>query len=80
MQNEWQPISNCPLILNGIMSENFLCWDGDEIFIAAYYDYDYTHIFMEVHPVKAYKGWLNFNNEIVNPTHWMPLPQPPEGD
>ena len=23
------------------------------------------------------KGWIDTNGEVWNPTHWMPLPEPP---
>lgn len=43
-----------------------LAWDGEEVHIA------------EWHPALIFGGdWYIAEDEVIDPTHWMPLPAPP---
>ena len=72
--NEWQPIETAPKDGRLILATNdfggmVLCWWGK----------DYND--------ESYEGWLSGDGDgystglyysPLNPTHWMPLPKPPE--
>jgi hypothetical protein len=71
----WQPIETCPKPpKTGEYSIPFLVWDGDNIVVATCFSYTNTHKLFCV----ADSYGFNEDGEIPNPTHWMPLPEPPK--
>jgi hypothetical protein len=62
--SEWQPIETAP------KGKRFLCndssYDGEWLCIAEFED---GHIVN-----------TDYRRGVVNPTHWMPLPTPPENN
>jgi hypothetical protein len=73
-QLEWQPIETAPkdgtyLLLNTRYSEIVIGWFGKDL------------------NIENYNGWLygdgdgystGYYYNPINPTHWMPLPKPPQ--
>lgn len=69
-ERKWQDIASAPKdgtdiivfdVLSGRGGVGFFGWDGD-----AYDD-----------PVPPFQVFISFNESCETPTHWMPLPQPP---
>jgi hypothetical protein len=71
-ERSWQPIETAPKD-----GTRILLWDTDEVVIAKWDDIS----------TGGAKGWqiavvnmhsnLNYYEAAYNPTHWMPLPEPP---
>lgn len=69
---EWQPIETAPK-------------DGREILCGRFTDEKdkfngkiNVDWYRQPHHGKGYIGWGRFNPKYWPPTHWMPLPKPPE--
>ncbi len=70
----WQPIETVPrdgrkiLVLGGFFDTDDQCYGMENNEETGY-------------PVNAYKyGFVIDGGYIANPTHWMPLPEPPTGE
>jgi hypothetical protein len=71
---DWQPIETAPKD-----GTRILLWDTDEAVVAKWDDIS----------MGGAKGWqiavvkligdVNYYEATFNPTHWMPLPEPPRG-
>lgn len=59
----WQPIATAPKD-PGL---NAIAWDGEDVF----------HAWLECDG-GSNRRWWRMDGEPMNPTHWMPLPWPPE--
>lgn len=81
--SEWQPIETAPMDGTSV----FVYVRGDSLYPTAaayksrqYFEKEYGDAeYME-------EGWYwdfgyptDFHEEVINPSHWMPLPAPPEG-
>jgi hypothetical protein len=62
---EWQPIETAPKDGQHIILALSEGWIG-----VGYYDDD---------PEFSSLGWVVFGSGQQQPTHWMPLPEPPKG-
>ena len=66
--SEWQPIETAPK--NG---NPFICWNGKEMLIL-----NQPKGCSLGRWEKSGKNWFGGFIRFDNPTHWMPLPPPPE--
>ena len=66
---KWQPIEKAPY------NEPILIYDGKMICVAVKRIWD-KQIYWECVGATGYE----FENDFNAPTHWMPLPDPPEAD
>jgi hypothetical protein len=67
--SEWQPIKTCPRSsVPVLIAVAHLRWVGE----AVYYEDDHGWWEANTHPTDAHDG------QIHNPTHWQPLPEPPQ--
>lgn len=66
---EWQPIETAPKDGTRVLAAN----SGGAAWVAHFRDASEPPTYKE--------GWTRFNCSDVgwSPTHWMPLPKPPEG-
>jgi hypothetical protein len=64
---EWQPIETAPT--NG---KQFICWNGEEMLIL---NKPKGHALGRWEKIS--KKWTGSFVRFDNPTHWMPLPPPP---
>lgn len=68
--NEWKPIETAPKDT----LDNILVSNGDRVFVAWYDDVDDQDSYWSDATVgDRYDGRI-----IPQPTHWMPLPEPPQ--
>ena len=65
MAGEWQPIDTAPTDATTV-----LLWDGIAVMVGYYVGPCDEHLY----------EWAIFNNIVGHqrPTHWMPLPEPPQ--
>jgi hypothetical protein len=77
----WQPIETAPK--DGTW---FLMTDGKRMLVAHWHKYNNTPEFMAMHPNAIQGRWLSPQDhteldiaaaDLDEPTHWMPLPEPP---
>ena len=61
---EWQPIETAPEDGTRVL----LFKAGRKVCMGKYVPADWNW---------CLEGWKNSNGNFFNPTHWMPLPQPP---
>jgi hypothetical protein len=81
---EWQPIETAP------KDKSILAWDGELVLLVwwdAKFDHDDEAMRACDYEKTIYRGawtdgrvedWGMETNRHYNPTHWMPLPQPPK--
>ena len=77
----WQPIETAPRDGTEILLSNgFVVAQGaylyDEGGIREHRDLDGNYIGQD--ESDGYDGWVDFSGGMPDPTHWMPLPPPPE--
>ncbi len=65
MSTKWQPIETAPKDGDWVLS-----WDGECLAIVHWSEY--YEGFIVSHDAEEY-AWQNYS-----PTHWMPLPEPPD--
>lgn len=72
----WQPIETCPKPSdNKSDSVPFMVWDGDWMTIVHCTEYSPGSIRFWVNNSYGF----NEDGEVPRPTHWMQLPEPPNG-
>ena len=76
--NKWQPIETAPtdgtrVLLCSLKPRTRLRLKRDFPII----EVDFYH---SIENGNAFNGWGKFNDVYWPPTHWMPLPPPPEGE
>jgi hypothetical protein len=65
--SQWQPIDTADVDVSLLLWEP-LWWKGEPqngLLVIGYYDTDL-------------KEWRDHNGYELNPTHWMPMPEPPK--
>ncbi len=66
---EWQSIETAPRDGTEILA--FGLRNGEPVFAVTWW--------RKSGPKRMYIGWGEFNKQYWPATHWMPLPEPPEG-
>ena len=69
--SEWQDISTAPKDGTKVLVGRFTAGMADRSGIVAI---DYWHSRNE----HSFEGWGRFNAQYWPPTHWMPIPSPPD--
>lgn len=64
---EWQPIETAPK-------------DATEVLGYVGPSYEGGCLILSYYRCNGLKAWRDWDQDIWEPTHWMPLPQPPETD
>jgi hypothetical protein len=70
----WQDISTAPKDRT-----NVWLYENGHQYVGMWFEWDFTNLDHPVRPSQKGAGWLDESCvQCRHPTHWMPLPSPPE--
>lgn len=75
---QWHPIKTAPRDGSLILLADVQLYNGPEVFAARWDGKDEKYPWTFLDRSKSGEAMLNKMRSLGGPTHWMPLPEPPE--